>query len=199
MPNRRLIIDTRTSPRAASCANCSRPYNFHVQTLKDIGEPLDVVEDGDTFAANARKKAIEQARHLGAWVLADDSGLEVDALGGRPGIFSARYAGESATVDNNARLLEELGDLPIAGRTARYYCHVAVADPRGEVRAEVQAFAAGGSCLNLSARMGLVTTRCLKWSSTTRLWRARRRVKAAISHRRAPADDSAAITRSGSP
>lgn len=137
MSDRRLIIGTTNATKGRELRELLAPYNFDVQTLKDVGEALDVVEDGDTFAANARKKAIEQARHLGAWVLADDSGLEVDPLGGRPGIFSARYAGESATdADNNARLLEELGDLPMARRTARYYCHVAVADPRGEVRAE---------------------------------------------------------------
>lgn len=114
------------------------PFGFEVQTLRETGRPnLDVVEDGDTFAYNARKKAAEQARHLGAWVMADDSGLAVDALGGRPGVFSARYAGENATdADNNAKLLAELGDLPLAKRAGHYVCHVAVADPRGEIRAE---------------------------------------------------------------
>jgi XTP/dITP diphosphohydrolase len=114
------------------------PFGFEVQTLRETGRPtLDVVEDGDTFAYNARKKAAEQAVHLGAWVMADDSGLAVDALDGRPGVYSARYAGENATdADNNAKLLAELGDLPLAKRTAHYVCHVAVADPRGEIRAE---------------------------------------------------------------
>ncbi len=144
MPNRRLVIGTTNAAKGRELRELLAPYSFDVQTLKDVGEPLDVVEDGDTFAANACKKAIEQARHLGAWVLADDSGLEVDALGGRPGIFSARYAGASATdADNNARLLEELGDLPLARRTARYYCHVAVADPQGEVRAESSGICCG--------------------------------------------------------
>jgi XTP/dITP diphosphohydrolase len=133
----RLVIGTTNAAKGRELRELLAPFDFDVQTLKDVGESLDVVEDGDTFAANARKKAIEQARHLKSWVLADDSGLEVDALGGRPGVFSARYAGESATdADNNALLLQELGDLPLPRRTARYYCHVAVADPRGEVRAE---------------------------------------------------------------
>ena len=70
-------------------------------------------------------------------MLADDSGLEVDALGGAPGIYSARFAGPNATDDdNNRRLLEKLGDLPLERRTARYVCHVTVADPTGAVRAE---------------------------------------------------------------
>ncbi len=98
---------------------------------------MDIVEDGDSFAANAILKAAGQARHLGRWVLADDSGLEVDALGGAPGVYSARYAGPDATDDeNNQRLLADLGDLPIERRTARYVCHVAVADPVGTIRAE---------------------------------------------------------------
>ncbi len=137
MPGGRLVIGTTNVAKGRELRELLAPYGFEVQSLSDVGASLEVVEDGDTFAANARKKAIEQARHLKAWVLADDSGLEVDALSGRPGIYSARYAGETATdADNNARLLEELGDLPLARRTARYYCHVAVADPQGEVRTE---------------------------------------------------------------
>jgi XTP/dITP diphosphohydrolase len=82
-------------------------------------------------------KASQQAAHLGRWVLADDSGLEVDALGGAPGIFSARYAGEDASDEaNNRRLLGQLADTPLEGRTARYVCHVAAADPTGAIRAE---------------------------------------------------------------
>ena len=137
MPQRQLIIGTTSVHKGHELRELLAPYGFHVQTLKDIGASLEVVEDGDTFAANARKKAIEQAKHLGAWVLADDSGLEVDALNGRPGVYSARYAGDAATdADNNARLLEELGDVPLERRTAHYTCYVALADPSGELRAE---------------------------------------------------------------
>lgn len=138
MAAHRLVIGTANLKKGVELQELLAPYGFEVQTLRETGRPvLDVVEDGDTFAYNARKKAAEQARHLGAWVMADDSGLAVDALGGRPGVFSARYAGENATdADNNAKLLAELGDLPLAKRTAHYVCHVAVADPRGEIRAE---------------------------------------------------------------
>ena len=98
---------------------------------------IDVVEDGDTFASNAVLKATRQSLHLGRWVLADDSGLEVDALGGAPGVFSARFAGTNATdLQNNEKLLEQLGNVPLEKRTAHYVCHVAVADPTGTVRAE---------------------------------------------------------------
>jgi XTP/dITP diphosphohydrolase len=133
----RLIIGTTNAGKGRELAELLAPHGFLVETLRDHPDAPEVVEDGDTFAANARKKAVEYARALGAWVLADDSGLEVEALGGRPGVYSARYAGEHATDEsNNAKLLAELGDRPPAKRGARYYCHVAVADPRGEIRAE---------------------------------------------------------------
>lgn len=113
------------------------PWGFRVKTLADLPDAIDVVEDGDSFAANAVLKATQQAAHLGRWVLADDSGLEVDALDGKPGIYSARFAGPQATDDeNNGRLLAELGDTPLERRTAHYVCHVAVADPTGAIRAE---------------------------------------------------------------
>ena len=137
MAELRLVIGTTNAAKGRELRELLEPYGFRVQTLMDVGSPLEVVEDGDSFAANACKKACEQALHLRAWVLADDSGIEVDALGGRPGVYSARYAGEGASdADNNAKLLKELGETPRERRTARYVCHVAVADPAGEIRAE---------------------------------------------------------------
>ena len=95
----------------------------------DVGE---VEEDGETFEANALKKATELARATGLWALADDSGLEVTALGHAPGVYSARYAGEPCShANNNAKLLREL-----AGRTdrsARFRCVAALSDPAGRV------------------------------------------------------------------
>ena len=138
MPRHRLIIGTTNLKKGRELQELLAPFGFDVQTLQETGVPiLDVIEDGETFAANARKKAAEQARHLQSWVLADDSGLAVDALGGRPGVYSARYAGDDATDEsNNAKLLCELGDLPLERRSAHYVCHVALADPTGEIRAE---------------------------------------------------------------
>ena len=95
----------------------------------------DVVEDGDTFAANARKKAVEIARQTGKWALADDSGLEVDALNGAPGIYSARWSGGGDEA-NNDKLLAELRDVPPPARTARYRAVVVIASPDGRVVAE---------------------------------------------------------------
>ncbi|MGI9429449.1 MAG: non-canonical purine NTP pyrophosphatase [Bythopirellula sp.] len=132
-----LLIGTTNLAKGRELAELLGPHGFEIQTLQDVANPIDVVEDGDTFAANAQKKAREFALHLDCWVLADDSGLEVDALQGAPGIYSARYAGENATdAANNDRLLSDLGDTPSARRTANYYCHVAVADPSGAIRAE---------------------------------------------------------------
>jgi XTP/dITP diphosphohydrolase len=137
MAELRLVIGTTNSAKGRELRELLEPFGIRVQTLNDMGSPLEVVEDGDSFAANARKKASEQALHLRAWVLADDSGIEVDALGGRPGVYSARYAGEPASDSaNNAKLLKELADLPPERRMARYVCHVAVSDPAGEIRAE---------------------------------------------------------------
>jgi XTP/dITP diphosphohydrolase len=102
--------------------------------LPAIDEPA---EDGDTFAANARDKAAYYARATGHWCLADDSGLVVDALDGRPGVYSARYAAEDCppgagrdVVDaaNNRKLLGELADVPDQERTARFVCALALAD-----------------------------------------------------------------------
>ena len=98
----------------------------------DIPGLPDVEEDGDTFEANAMKKAVELARATGLWALADDSGLEVAALGNAPGVFSARYAGEPSNhANNNAKLLRELADKP--DRSARFRCVVALSDPSGRV------------------------------------------------------------------
>ncbi len=114
------------------------------KTLGEFPNALRVEEDGDTFAANARKKAVEQARHLGHWVLGEDSGLEVEALGGLPGVLSARFSGPDATdASNNRLLLARLGSTPLEQRTARFVCHMALADPQGTVRAESEGVCRG--------------------------------------------------------
>ena len=133
----RLVIGTNNVAKGRELEQLLAPYGFSVQTLKDFANALDVPEDGDSFAANAQLKASKQAVNLGLWVLADDSGIEVDALDGRPGIYSARYSGENADDEaNNDLLLEELAGNPAEKRGARYYCHVSVADPAGNIRAE---------------------------------------------------------------
>lgn len=137
-----LVVGTTNAHKAHELADLLEPLGFAILTLRDFPltengpHAIDVVENGDSFAVNARLKASQQASHLGAWVLADDSGLEVDALGGAPGIYSARYAGTGGDAANNAKLLTELANVPWEKRGARYFCHVAVADPTGAIRAE---------------------------------------------------------------
>jgi XTP/dITP diphosphohydrolase len=87
------------------------------------------VEDGETFLENAQRKALHYARATGLWAIADDSGIEVDALNGEPGVRSARYAGEPCNDEaNNARLLENLRPVPPERRTARFRCAVMLSD-----------------------------------------------------------------------
>ncbi|QDU57883.1 non-canonical purine NTP pyrophosphatase [Aeoliella mucimassa] len=139
-----LVIGTHNKKKGAELAEMLAPFHLSVATLADFANAIEVVEDGDSFAANARLKAVQQAQNLGAWVLADDSGIQIDALDGAPGIFSARFAGADATDDDNNRLLlEKLDGLPPERRGAQYYCHVTLADPTGEVRAETSATCRG--------------------------------------------------------
>jgi XTP/dITP diphosphohydrolase len=140
----RLVIGTSNRKKGLEMADLVRPLGLEVLTLADFPPAGDVAETGDTFAANAAIKATEQAKRLGEWVLADDSGLCVDALGGRPGVHSARYAGPAAgDEDNNRLLLEELAATPLERRTAHYVCHATLADPSGAVRAESEDYCHG--------------------------------------------------------
>jgi XTP/dITP diphosphohydrolase len=135
-----LVLGTRNRKKGLELAQLLAPHAIDVRTLVDFPEAIDVVEDGDSFAANAAKKATQQAKRLSHWVLGEDSGIVVDALDGAPGIYSARYAGENATDEaNNRRLLEELAGVSLERRTAHYVCHATLADPSGVVRAETEA------------------------------------------------------------
>jgi XTP/dITP diphosphohydrolase len=137
MPDRPfLVLGTRNRKKGIELAELLEPRGIEVRTLAEFPDAIEIVEDGTTFAENAAKKAVQQASHLKHWVLGEDSGLCVDALGGAPGVYSARYSGAMATDEQNNRLLlEELGDTPLARRTAYYACHAALADPAGKVLA----------------------------------------------------------------
>ncbi len=105
-----------------------------IRTLDEFPAAPVVIEDGETCRSNAGKKAGEIARFTGLFALADDTGLEVDALGGRPGVFAARYAGVHATYEDNCRkLLEELMGVPMDQRGARFLTVVAIAGPDASV------------------------------------------------------------------
>jgi XTP/dITP diphosphohydrolase len=116
-----------------------RLARLSIQTLDSWPDLPDVVEDEPTFAGNARKKASETARALGRWVVADDSGLAVDALNGAPGVISARYAGMHGDDEANNRLvLSRMEDIPDDNRGAAFVCTLALADPSGSIRLEAE-------------------------------------------------------------
>jgi len=129
----RLVFATRNRGKIVELRELLAELPLEVLSLDDVHVP-EVVEDGDTFAANAIKKAREVSAATGLPALADDSGLEVDALGGAPGVYSARYAGDDATDDaNNDKLLAALAGVPEARRTARFRSVLALADVGGRL------------------------------------------------------------------
>lgn len=128
----RLIIATRNRHKVSELQALLNVPGMTLLCAADLPGAPEVEEDGATFAANAAKKAAALARFSGEWSLADDSGLEVDALGGAPGVHSARYAGPAARdADNLRKLLLEMADR--TDRRARFRCVLALADPAGPV------------------------------------------------------------------
>ena len=167
-----FVLGTANRKKGLELGGLFRPVGVELRTLADFAKVEPVVEDGATFAANARLKAAGYARQLGHWVLADDSGLLVDALNGEPGVLSARYSesqgkrglapsrtevaaegqaparclspfSHATDESNNRLLLERLGDTALEQRTARFVCHIAVSDASGEIRAESEAACRG--------------------------------------------------------
>ena len=126
----RLLVATRSTHKLRELRELLGPLSTVLVSLDEAGIPGDVIEDGETFESNAAKKARFFAALSGLPTLADDSGLEVDALDGGPGVRTRRYAGENATdEENNVKLLFELAGLPPERRTARYRCALALALP----------------------------------------------------------------------
>ena len=126
----RLVIATRSIHKLRELGELLRLEQGVLLSLDDLGVPGEPVEDGATFEANARIKARFAAEATGLPSLADDSGIEVDALGGGPGVRTRRYAGPDATdASNNAKLLATLAGLPAERRGARYVCVLALAIP----------------------------------------------------------------------
>jgi XTP/dITP diphosphohydrolase len=142
-----LVLGSRNRKKCGEMAELITPAwekprwqgRLEIHSLDEFPDAPDVIEDANTFAGNARKKGAELALALGRWVLADDSGLAVDALDGAPGVISARYAGEPCDdAANNRKLLEALSDLPDDQRGAAFRCALAVADPAGNIRLEAE-------------------------------------------------------------
>ena len=127
-----LLIASRNPQKKAELAAILSDMGWDLLNLNDIADIPEVVEDGDSFNANAVKKAVETARYSAHLSLGDDSGLVVDALDGAPGIYSARFAGKEANdANNNAKLLSLLQEVPDEQRGARFVCAIAVAAPDG--------------------------------------------------------------------
>jgi len=131
---RKLLVATHNAGKVREYRQLLADLPLEVTYLDAEGIDLEVEETGGSFAENAVRKATAYAAASGLWTWADDSGLEVDALGGAPGIRSSRYAGPGASDEDRYRkLLRELDGVPWEERTARFRCVVAIATPEGEV------------------------------------------------------------------
>jgi XTP/dITP diphosphohydrolase len=134
-----LVLGTRNRKKRQEIVEILAGLEIDLKDLSDFPDAPEVEEDGKTFEANSRKKAQELAKHLNHWVLGEDSGLVVPGLNGRPGVYSARYAGKHGDDEaNNQRLLAELAPLPNDCRAAYYVCTAALANPEGEIVAVVE-------------------------------------------------------------
>ncbi len=140
----KLLLASHNKKKHREFAAALAPLSFEVVLPADVGGIEDVVEDAPSFRGNAAKKALSAARVSGLWALADDSGLEVDALDGAPGVLSARFAGvHGDDAANNRLLLERLASFPDERRSARFTCALALARPDGSLALEVQGHARG--------------------------------------------------------
>jgi len=132
---RELVLATRNRNKVIELVALLGDLGITIRTLDEFPDAPDVVEDGGTCEANAVKKARAIAKSTGLPAVADDTGLEVDALGGRPGVYAARYAGEDATYEDNCRkLLRDLTGVPREKRTAHFLTVAAIALPSDGIR-----------------------------------------------------------------
>ncbi len=126
------MIATQNRGKVREIREALKGLGLRIQSLQDLPHPIEVKEDGACFAENALKKARAYARSYHILTIADDSGLEVEALGKRPGIYSARYAGEKASDrENNQKLLKEMEGIPISKRGCHFRCSIAIVSPEG--------------------------------------------------------------------
>lgn len=138
-----ILLATTNPHKVSEVREVLAPLGYEVRSLDSLPRvPEEPAEDADTFAGNARLKAVAYARATGIACVAEDSGLEVDALGGAPGVYSARYSGEGGSRAerdraNNDKLLRELSSVAPERRTARFVCAMCLAAPDGRVLAEV--------------------------------------------------------------
>lgn len=130
-----LVLATRNKDKIKEIKNILAGLKVKILSEQDFPEMPEVEEDGMTLKENAVKKAKEIAAYTGKWALADDTGLEVKALDGAPGIYSARFAGPDCNYsDNNKKLLSLLNDLPRSKRRAQFKCVIALAGPGRQIK-----------------------------------------------------------------
>jgi len=133
-----VVIATRNSGKLREIQAILAPLGLKILSLRDFPRIPEIIEDGQTFEENAVKKAAAVSRQTGRMAIADDSGLAVDALQGRPGVFSSRYAGEKATdAERYQKLLKEMVEIPPEKRGAAFMCAMAVAAPDGKAETVV--------------------------------------------------------------
>lgn len=140
---KRIIAATQNKHKIEEIDKITKDFGFEIVARNDAGIPdFEIVEDGETFEENSYKKAYEIMKVSGEVTIADDSGIEIDYLGGKPGVHSARFAGENATdEDNNKKMVELLKDVPFEERTARYVSVITMVYPDGKTivaRGEVE-------------------------------------------------------------
>jgi len=136
--DRTLVLATTNSHKVHEIADVLAGAGLHLLSLADLPPVEECVEDAETFAGNARRKALHYSSNTGFCVLADDSGLCVDALDGGPGIYSSRFAGGAGDDANNELLLQKMSGVPEAERGGAFVCALCLARPDGTVVAEVE-------------------------------------------------------------
>jgi len=138
----KLVIATHNQGKLAEYRGLLADWPFELVSLSDLGIEVDVEETGDTFESNARLKAEQYGEMTGLLTIADDSGLSIDALEGRPGVYSARYGGPGLNdAGRRHKVLKELEDVPLEQRTAQFECVIGLYDPAKKVT-----YFVAGSC-----------------------------------------------------
>lgn len=152
----KLLVATGNKGKIKELENFLSGVNIQIKGLSDFENISQVRETGKTFAENSALKAKSYAAQTGLWALADDSGLEVDYLNGAPGVFSARFAGENATDQENIeKLLAELSEITKEkNRRARFVCLMTIADEKGEVKFNARGVCEGRIAVNPSGTNG---------------------------------------------
>jgi XTP/dITP diphosphohydrolase len=141
---RKLLIATNNAGKLAELAGMLEEIPIELVSLELFSDLDEVEETGETFAENARLKAAGYATQTGLFALADDSGLEIPALDGRPGVYSARYGGtDVGFAEKMTLLLDELEDIPDRRRQARFVCSIAIADPMGRIVTQTEGVCTG--------------------------------------------------------